>query len=83
MQGPQYPAQNVTTTNPDAFFGFISYMDLGTGGSLTLVNGTCNDNTKDTQYTAALNECAAQNANGCCLDMSNYTVSCLPFCSFA
>ena len=74
VQGPQYQAQNVTTTNPAASYAFYAYTDLALGDGLLPVNGTCNSNSNNTQYTAALNSCGNANS-GCCMDMSSYTVS--------
>ena len=75
VQGPQYAAQNLTTTSPNASYGFYSYLDLATGDGMLLVNGTCNENTNNTQYTAELNKCAAQHGSTCCLDMTQYSVT--------
>ena len=74
VQGPQYPAQNVTTTNPATSYAYYSYTDLALGNGLLPSNGTCNSNPNNTEYTAALNSCGLANS-GCCMDMSSYTVS--------
>lgn len=72
---PQYPAQTVNTTDPAALYAFYSYIDLIPSDSMYQVDGTCNNNLDNAQYTDAMNACAGQHGNNCCLDMTHYNVS--------